>query len=431
MAKLNLAAQIKKRLNDTAKFDHHPLQTMADEHKVNYLKALSLMIYADQTRNEDEAEYFGKLFRTLNPSAITLEELYSFAENPKFDDIDGLKRTLSMQEQTGHSFLFDFVMLAAADGEISTDEKALIAVSRGLLGWDQDKLNQWYRISEQVAADPIDVIERFRKNFPCKVIDHILQHRGLKRTKADAVSTKTFSVPSNIGFVAGMYSKLETLEVYLPPVHKTSMACKLKDALNEVLVLRSHPLQDADLEDKMNYLKVLSFVLMADEQIATEEVSYFGAIIRTLVDKSMVQVLLAYAANPDLTELPAITATLEKSEDYKICLILDAAMVAYADGDFNSDEDELIRQLREIIGWGHGQFGNAFDIAKKVAEATAEGTLNRLILEIPKGLAIHILEYKGMSPLHKGTVDYEVYAEYKRGLSSSQAILDDSDPWAS
>ncbi|OQY16986.1 MAG: hypothetical protein B6I36_09550, partial [Desulfobacteraceae bacterium 4572_35.1] len=174
---------------------------------------------------------------------------------------------------------------------------------------------------------------------------------------------------------------------------KLNLASQIKQALTEVRVFKTHPLKDASLEDKMNYLKVLSFTILADDKITTEEKEYFSIIVRTLVNDDMLQELLDYAANPDFSELTAITSTLAKNVNYKTCLLLDATMLAYADGDFSSDEDELIRQLREIIGLDHSKFNKAYDVAKKIAQGTTKGALTPWLMEIPKGLGSHILEY--------------------------------------
>ncbi|OQY16988.1 MAG: hypothetical protein B6I36_09560 [Desulfobacteraceae bacterium 4572_35.1] len=392
MTKLNIAAQLKQAFEDSSSFDNHPLQRADNDVKLNYLKALSMIVYADKNRTEGETAFLGALYRSLNPSDIVLDNLFSFAENPTLSDISQMVSTLSTQDEIGISFLLDAAMLVMADGNPAEEELALIGAYRPLLGWNHTIYNRWYSYCAAFITGEDDAV---LAKFPHRCTDHILQYRKLKRLESD-LSEEPWSndpLPDALSSAGGELQ----LGDYLAAASSDSMALKVKAALERVTVLSYHPLKDAALEDKMNYLKALSLVLVADGVIVAEEQAYFGAITRTLVSSDMLAGLLEYANNPDLTEVVAMVETMAKDENYKHSLLLDAAMLAYVDGELHEDEDELIAQFLEMFGWTKDEFLKQLKVVKAICTAVEGVLLNSLLCEVPDELGNHILEYRGLS----------------------------------
>lgn len=183
------------------------------------------------------------------------------------------------------------------------------------------------------------------------------------------------------------------------------LAAQLKQSLQNASSFDSHPLKEANLEDKINFLKALSLVMAADERVATEEQAFFGAVTRTLVNNDILQGLLAYARDPDLSEVSAMVKTMAKSSDFQMALIFDATMLACVDGEFDKCEENLIEQLRGIIKWDHGTFDELHGHAKAVATTPEGPALDKLCATIPVSLIGHILEHRGVksSPHHVAT----------------------------
>ena len=183
------------------------------------------------------------------------------------------------------------------------------------------------------------------------------------------------------------------------------LAEQLKQSLQNASSFDFHSLKKANLEDKINFLKALSLVMAADERIALEEQAFFGAVTRTLVNNDILQGLLAYARDPDLTEVSVMKETMAKNRDFQIALIFDAAILAYVDGEFDKREENLIVQLRELIKWDHGTFAELHGHAKAIATTPEGPALDKLCATVPASLISHILEHRGVktSPHHVAT----------------------------
>jgi len=424
MAKLNLAAQLKQAVDNVYKFYTHPLMNADAEDKIKYLKGLSLIIHADKVKHTEEVAYLGGLFRTLNPGTETLDALLAFAEKPDFADLPLIREFLRRQDSIGIAFLLDLVMLAAVDSAVGDEERAMIGACRDLVGWDHTIFNRWYTYCATVASRENDaVFENCIKAFPDKSAEHILQFRGFARSISGAAWWSKEALHDNLP----QDWAVPQLESILAQAPADSLAVQVKNALAETAFLSSHPLKNAALEDKLNYLKALCLVMGADESIVFEEKAYFGAVTRTLVPADLVPGLLDYAANPDLSEIANMMEVFSKSEDYKICLLLDAAMLVHADGHYHQDEQDLIIQLRELLGWDQ----NYFDGFRKLAEAMAtvpEGpVLSRLCHQVSVNLSRHLLEYRGLalgeipSPLTLG-MQFEQIALYAGSVINGTQI---------
>lgn len=396
MAKLKLAAQIKQALSNVVKFDQHPMQNAEDADKVNYLKAVSLMIHADQSKHEDEVTYFSTLVRTINPEEMTLDELLAFAETPNLSACSSIMETLRKEEHNGIVLLTDMTMLAASDGGISDEEKALIGSCRGFLGWDHTIFNRWYRCCEDVATkEQGDSFDRAYSKLPNSATDHILQYRGFKRnTVSQALSnwakeSLRSDLPSEW--------EIHELQTLAQMKAEDQTAGKLKSAIESIATLSTHPLMDASIEDKMNYLKALSLVMAADEQIVDQEKAFFGALTRTLVGQNALEALLAYAEEPDLSEIPAMIETLGKSETYKVVFLLDAMMLAHADGEYAEDESDVIEQFREFLGWDIDYFRNILKLLTPAIVLPESNLLNLLYGRTMDIVSSHIFEFRGVN----------------------------------
>ncbi|WP_300673677.1 TerB family tellurite resistance protein [Desulfoluna sp.] len=395
MAKLNLAAKLKQSIDNVKRFSSHPLQNEDNNTKLNYLRVLSLMIYADQTCHEEEKAYFGSLFRTLNPEGATLEDLLAFAEHPDFSDVEAITTTLREQEQTGIALLMDLLMLAAVDSEIKDEEKALIGACRGFLGWDNEIYNGWFTCCQTIATDEkSEAFKKMLQMIPEECVGHVLAHRGLSQAEIQ----RTWSTWDKELLRQSLQGKLPafSLESLLALAPQESMAVRVKEALEGTAFFKTHPLKEARLEDKMNYLKVLSLVMVADEKVVPEEQAYFGAVTRTLVGSDMLQGLLDWANNPDLSEIARMTETMPQDDQYKVCLILDACMLAYTDSILHEDEVDLIGQFRSIVGWDHEKFKYIYNLGKAISIIPEGLNLYALCKHFPAGYTLHILEYRGI-----------------------------------
>lgn len=424
MAKMNLAAQLKQAVDNVYRFDTHPLKNADAEDKIKYLKALSLIVHADKVKHSEEVAYLGGLFRTLNPGAETLDALLAFAQKPDFADLPSIRGFLRRQDSIGIAFLLDLVMLASADSAVTDEEMAMIGACRDLVGWDHTIFNRWYTYCATVASrENYAVFETCFAAFPDKSADHILQFRGFSRSLSGTAEWNKEALRDNLP----QDWAVPQLESILAQAPADSLAVQVKNALAETAFLSSHPLKNAALEDKLNYLKALCLVMGADESIVFEEKAYFGAVTRTLVPAELVPGLLDYAANPDLSEIANMMEVFSKSEDYKICLLLDAAMLVHADGHYHQDEQDLVIQLRELLGWDQ----NYFDGFRKLAEAMAtvpEGpVLSRLCRQVSVNLSRHLLEYRGLalgeipSPLTLG-MQFEQIALYAGSVINGTQI---------
>ena len=406
MATLKLAAKLKQSLDNVSTFDSHPMQSAGDEDRLNYLKALSLMVYADQSRHPEEVAYFGALVRTLKPAETTLDRLLAFAESPDFSDALAMMETLRKQEPIGIAFLMDMTMLATVNAGVGEEEKAVIGACRGFLGWDHTIYNRWYTYCATVAgAEKSEALPTCLTALPALCTEHVLQHRGMNSSTTGAAwdrwSKETLRGNFSEDFQQG---HLEPLLAKSPP---ESMASKIKKGLEAAAVFTTHPLKEAGLEDKMNYLKALSLVMAADERIAPEEQAFFGAATRTLVGNDMLQGLLAYALEPDLSEIAAMIETMAKSHDYQMTLVLDAVMLANADGSIHQDEKDLIEQLRKIVKWDLATFDAAYTLSIALVTQPEGLVLDTLCLDMPTPLIGHILAHRGITI----TTDHDVAAE--------------------
>ena len=153
-------------------------------------------------------------------------------------------------------------------------------------------------------------------------------------------------------------------------------ALAIHRAVWQVIRFDSHPLEGAELSDKVAYLKALALTMVADEDIHPQETAVFSALVRTLVDRAMLPELLEWAQNPDLdNDLPRMLATLKKDRAWQQALILDSVMLAYADGELGGDEEELITQLRELVRWDRKTFDQLVRGARVLARATEVASL--------------------------------------------------------
>lgn len=394
MAKLNLAQQFKKSLDDISTFDQHPFQGVEDEEKINYLKKLCPMIHADQQKHKDETAYFGRLYRTIDPKGITLDELLAFSEDPDLEEcLNPFSECLEGRDSYGISLLMDMTMLATADGAISDDERALISAYRNLFEWGYSTLSSWYACCETVAtAEEGSNLNRAIKSLPTLVTAHAMQYREIKYSPS-SLSFADWNTAEIKSWDLRELSDLRTFMDELPPDH---IATKVKLVFDTSLMLSTHPLVEANLEDKMNYLKALSLVMVADGQIHPAEKIFFGTITRTLIGDGALEGLLAYATEPDFSDVPAMKATVAKNERYKHSLLLDAAMLAHSDGDFANDEFEMITQFQELFDWNSEQLEKNYKLLCKMAFAPEGMRLNLLFTSMPEGLADHILEFRGI-----------------------------------
>jgi tellurite resistance protein len=394
MSKLNLAVQLKQAVANVAKLDTHPLAGADAHDKLNYLKGLSLVIHADKNKHAEEAAYFGALFRTLNPGQGTLDELLAFAEKPDFTDMTAIRQLLRRQEITGMAFLLDLVMLAAADAAISEEEKALIAACREFVGWGHTIFNRWYTYCAILAIGENNaVFENCLRAFPTTLTDHLLQHRGFVRSSGGANTWDREALRNDLP-PDWVVPQLETSLALAPA---DSMAAQVKTALAAVATLGSHPLKEANLEDKLNYLKALCLAMAADGTIAGEESVYFGAVARTLIADNLIQGLRDFTANPDLSEVANMIEVFKKSDDYKKALLLDAAMLVHADGHYHQDEQDLVVQLRDLLGWDRDRFNGVRALAEAVAKTSEGPVLDDLCRDQMSALCRHLVEYRGLA----------------------------------
>lgn len=395
MAKLNLAAQLKEAVAKVIRLDNHPLVGADDQDKINYLKGLSLVIYADKNQSAEEVAYLGALFRTLNPGQETLEQLLAFAEKPNFADMLAIRELLRRQEITGVVFLLDLVMLAAVDAAITDEEKALIGACREFVGWDHTIFNRWYTYCATLATvESNTVFENCLRVFPATLTDHLLQYRGFDRSLAGEL--KAWDKEALRGDLPSDWV-VPQLESSLAQAPADSMAAQVKTALDAVMTLGSHSLNEASLEDKLNYLKALCLVMAADGTIAGEESVYFGAVARTLVGDDLVQGLRAFAANPDLAEVANMIDVFKKSDEYKFAFLLDAAMLVHADGQYDQDEQDLVVQLRDLLGWDHERFDAVRALAEAIVQTPEGSVLNDLCRGLSPALCRHLVEYRGLA----------------------------------
>jgi len=161
-------------------------------------------------------------------------------------------------------------------------------------------------------------------------------------------------------------------------------------------VFPSHPLLEAGLEDKINYLKALSLVMAADGNIEPGEKAYFGAATRTLVGAEMFEGLLDFAREPDLSEVAAMMDTMAKSEVWQMALVLDSVALAAADGDVHQDEESLIQELRKLIKWDHRRFKSFERYATSLVREPEGLVLDALFFSQPASLVGHIMAYRGI-----------------------------------
>ncbi len=412
---LKLAEQLKQTLDQVVAFDGHPLQAADEEARHAYLAGLGMLLHVDGELHPEEKAFYGALCRTLLPET-SLEELLQSAEQGPADEdtLTCLMDALRGDDHYALAFLLDGVMLIAADGELREEEWATLAAFRPLLGWDWQLFNAWSHYARVLATcEDQDRLNRVLGELPESLTAHLLYHRGLARK---VEGPEEWDKEAVRGKTQGDALDLEAaLEVLIRGEDPDARALRNHRAIWQVIRFDRHPLQEAELPDKLNYLKALALTMAADETIHPEETAWFGAIACTLVGQSMLASLLEWAQNPDLdNEITAMMATLKKEKDWQRVLILDSVMLAHADGELHQDEAELIGQLRALIGWDKDSFRDVYLWAVIVATAPDGPTLDMAMLEFGSQDHDYVLLTRGRAIKPVSPFLFSIKQEWKR-----------------
>ncbi|HJO92812.1 MAG TPA: hypothetical protein QF753_05395 [Victivallales bacterium] len=112
----------------------------------------------------------------------------------------------------------------------------------------------------------------------------------------------------------------------------------------------NHPLAEATLHDKENYLKALSVIVLADSEIKDLEKTYFASILNTFnIDKSKLNDFLCYAEETSIfSDRHSIAKTLANCE-YTAAFIIDAMVIAHIDY-FHDVEKKVMEKFLLLYG---------------------------------------------------------------------------------
>jgi hypothetical protein len=123
-----------------------------------------------------------------------------------------------------------------------------------------------------------------------------------------------------------------------------------EDKVQKSISFVNHPLTEASLENKENYLKALSVIVLADSEINDLEETYYASILKTFnIDKSRLKELLCYAEETSIfSDRHSIAETLSNCE-YTAAFIIDAMVIAHIDF-FHEVEKKVIEKFLVLYG---------------------------------------------------------------------------------
>ncbi|MCP4177999.1 MAG: hypothetical protein GY756_09550 [bacterium] len=122
------------------------------------------------------------------------------------------------------------------------------------------------------------------------------------------------------------------------------------EKVQKTVTFVNHPLAEASLQDKENYLKALSVIVLADSEINDLEETYFSSILRTFnVNKSKLKDFLCYAEETSIfSDRHSIAKTLSNCE-YTAAFIIDAMVIAHIDY-FHDVEKKVMEKFLLLYG---------------------------------------------------------------------------------
>ncbi|MGK0291422.1 MAG: putative tellurite resistance protein B-like protein [bacterium] len=116
----------------------------------------------------------------------------------------------------------------------------------------------------------------------------------------------------------------------------------LEHAYQENECFVNHPLSTKNKEEQTAYLLALSILMSSDGNIHSEEANYLCILINSFdFPKSSLESLITFAKKPDIERLHHILEQLSHL-DFKATFLLDCYMLAYRDGTFQVEEQELL-----------------------------------------------------------------------------------------
>jgi len=121
----DILSVINEATTEANAFEGHPAKELSLEERILYLQGLSLVMNADSDIHNDEKEYLRILIKSFEIDESMLESVVDFAQNPDKDTIQAFFRTFR-RRPIAQLFLFDALMMAYRDGELSDKEKAVV-----------------------------------------------------------------------------------------------------------------------------------------------------------------------------------------------------------------------------------------------------------------------------------------------------------------
>ena len=346
----SLAEELRRAVLINKPFSSHLLCSFPEQDRVIYLQALATMAYADQTLDPREELFIGRLLNLLAPKGWNLKHLFQFVQKPDFRLHTQFKELIATQEVVAMTFLLDLTFLAAVDQQIDPSEEGLIAAYVSLFPWSLDSANLWYSCTREIVSDASGLRNSCLAVLPSLVYQHLLEFMEEENISGiDDISEKSWNQQQWVTKLPNMLPSY-----HLPDLSKSTLPQEFSRTIVELerqgITLKSHPISQEPMEFKVNYIKALSLVSIADEKVTPEECGVLASIIQTLLHHSLIPAFIGYTDKPNLDEIVALQSQFKERNELQWALLIDALILAKSDGSIVEQERDLLVQFRTLFG---------------------------------------------------------------------------------
>ena len=145
-----------------------------------------------------------------------------------------------------------------------------------------------------------------------------------------------------------------------------------------------HAASELTMDKRVDYLVAVASIVYADGRATTDELAVLGMLCSVLdLTPRGIDVVVAAAQKPDPARVAEIVAGLE-GDRLKHALLVDAILVAFADGRVAREETREIAEFADAVGIGHAE---AALIGRYVEEVIVEAEGHELSKALALGLA--------------------------------------------